>query len=64
MVAAECELRSTRTVSEYEVVIAQAIKNLAYAQPKASAAKLRALSAKARVWVDGVPGSIASDFAS
>lgn len=51
------------SVSEYEVVIAQAIKNLAYAEPDAVAAKLRALSASARVWVDGFPGSNASDFA-
>ena len=52
------------SVSEYEVVIAQAVKNLAYAEPDAIVAKLRALSARARVWVNNVPGSNASVFAN
>ncbi|PZF29234.1 hypothetical protein DEJ05_02605 [Curtobacterium sp. MCLR17_045] len=51
------------SVSEYEVVIAQAIKNLAYAEPEAIAAKLRALSANARVWNEDNPGLDASGFA-
>lgn len=51
------------SVSEYEVVIAQAIKNLAYAEPEAIAAKLRALSANARVWNEEDPGLDASGFA-
>ncbi|WP_078714805.1 hypothetical protein [Agreia bicolorata] len=52
------------SASAYEVVIAQAIKNLAYVESDAIAAKLLALSATARVWVDGVSGSDASGFAS
>ncbi|MBT2486399.1 MULTISPECIES: hypothetical protein [unclassified Microbacterium] len=50
-------------MSEYEVVIAQGIKNLAYAEPEAIAAKLRALSANARVWNEDNPGLDASGFA-
>lgn len=51
------------SVSEYEVVVAQAIKNLAYAEPEAIATKLRVLSTTARVWEAGVPGLDASHFA-
>lgn len=51
------------SVSEYEVVVAQAIKNLAYAEPEAIPAKLRALSTTARVWDEGDSGLNASHFA-
>jgi len=51
------------SVSEYEVVIAQAIKNIAYTEPDRIAAKLRALSSTAPVWVEGILNSNASEFA-
>ncbi len=51
------------SVSEYEVVVAQATKNLAFASPAAIAVKLRALSANARVWVDGAAAESASHLA-
>lgn len=51
------------SVTAYEVVVAQAVKNLAYSEPDTVAEKLRTLSATARVWKDGVPDSDASGFA-
>lgn len=51
------------SVGEYEIVVSQAVKNLAYASPAAIAGKLRDLSGKARVWVNGDRQEGASYFA-
>lgn len=51
------------SVSDYEVVVAQAIKNLAYASPTFVVEKLRTLSGTAKGWLDGVKGQNSSQFA-
>ncbi|WP_315915599.1 hypothetical protein [Arthrobacter sp. lap29] len=51
------------SVSEYEVVVAQAVKNLAYASTETIVEKLRNLSKNARVWVNGNRQDGASYFA-
>lgn len=51
------------SVTEHEIVVAQAVKNLAYASPGVIVDKVKKLSRKARVWVDGVQQEKASYFA-
>lgn len=51
------------SVSEYELVVAQAVKNLTYASATSISQKLLHLSGNARVWDDGTRRGSAADFA-
>ena len=51
------------SVGEYELVIAQAIKNLMHADLSSIETKLRRIDSHTHVWTNGVRGSTPSNFA-